>query len=201
MTRKKEKFHWLLLQPLSCVINFETLHVVNVVSMSFFVRKGVFMKKRTMTLAILLVLALCPIVWGADSQQTPTNYSEHDQLRIAVQEICPVSGAKLGSMGDPVKVAIGEAKEEIFLCCAGCAKGKISPEHWATIHTNIARAQGKCPIMKKDLPESAKWTVVGGELIYVCCPPCIKKINANPEAAISLVDTYYTAYLQEKQLR
>ncbi len=159
------------------------------------------MKKQTITLAILLMPAFGPFVWGEGSQQTPTNYSEHDQLRIAVQEICPVSGAKLDSMGDPVKVAIGEAKEEIFLCCAGCAKGKINPEHWATIHANIASAQGKCPIMKKDLPKGAKWTVVDGELIYVCCPPCIKKINANPEAALSLVDTYYTAYLQEKQLR
>ncbi len=159
------------------------------------------MKPLTITLAILLMPVLCTIAWGKDSGQASAKYSEHDQLRIAVQEICPVTGAKLGSMGDPVKVAIGDAKEEIFLCCAGCAKGKINPEHWATIHANIASAQGKCPIMKKDLPKGAKWTVVGGELIYVCCPPCIKKINANPEAAITQVDAYYTAYLQAKQQR
>lgn len=160
------------------------------------------MKTFAMSLLIALSTALSPVVWGQQSAQPSAKHSKHDQLRIAVQDICPVTGEKLGSMGDPVKVAIGEAKEEIFLCCAGCAKGKINPEHWATIHANIASAQGKCPIMKKDLPATgAKWTVAQGEIIYVCCPPCIKKINANPEAAVAQVDAYYTAYLQSQKSR
>ena len=113
-----------------------------------------------------------------------------------------MSGKKLGSMGPPLKVTVGESKEEVFLCCAGCAKGEINPQHWATIHGNITRAQGKCPIMKKALPEKgAKWTVVQGEIIFVCCPPCLKKVAADPEAALAQVDAYYTAYLESKDRR
>jgi hypothetical protein len=53
--------------------------------------------------------------------------------------------------------------------------------------------------MKKELPEGAKWTVVRGEVVYVCCPPCIKKIAANPDESLRQVDAYYTAYLNAKQ--
>ncbi|QEG35809.1 hypothetical protein [Bythopirellula goksoeyrii] len=160
------------------------------------------MKKLTLMTVFVVAAGINHTTWGQESAQPSTEFSQHDQLRIAVQEICPVSGEKLGSMGSPVKVAIGEAQEEVFLCCAGCAKGKIDPQHWAAIHANIAKAQGKCPIMKKNLPATgAKWTVAQGEIIYVCCPPCIKKINANPEAAVAQVDAYYTAYLQTQNRR
>jgi hypothetical protein len=160
------------------------------------------MKSLITTTVFAVTMAVSPMVWGQVGPQTAEEQARHDQLRIAVQEICPVSGKKLGSMGHPVKVTVGESKEEVFLCCAGCAKGKINPEYWATIHANIARAQGKCPIMKREIPEKgAKWTVVQGEVIYVCCPPCLKKVAADPEAALAQVDTYYTAYLQSKNRR
>ena len=135
---------------------------------------------------------------AADPQQGSEELARREQLRIAVQGICPVSGEKLGSMGPPIKVVVGEVKEEIFLCCKSCMKGKIDPKHWATIHNNIAAAQGKCPIMKKALPEKVKWTVVDGQLVYVCCPPCIKKIQANPAESLAQVDQYYMAYLKKK---
>ena len=105
--------------------------------------------------------------------------SRHDQLKAAAQKICPVSGKKLGSMGTPVKVRIGD--EELFLCCQGCADGEVRREHWAAIHANFARAQGECPVMENPLPKKPKWTVVNGQISYVCCPPCTKKIQADPE--------------------
>jgi hypothetical protein len=120
--------------------------------------------------------------------------AQRDQLRGAVQGICPVSGNKLGDHGTPVKVQIGE--ETVFLCCKGCLKGKVSTQHWATIHANMAKAQGKCPVMKKALPASPKWTIVEGQVVYVCCPPCIPKIKADPTTHLQTVDAYYTASLQ-----
>ena len=123
--------------------------------------------------------------------------SKHDQLKIAVQEICPVSGQKLGAHGQPLKVKIGQ--EEIFLCCRGCLKGKVNPEHWATIHANFLEAQGKCPVMKKPLPANPKWTIVDGQIIYICCPPCTEKIQADPSAYLRQVDQYYTASLRKAQ--
>jgi len=119
------------------------------------------------------------------------------QIRMAVQEICPVSGKKLGSHGDPVAVKIG--KEQVFLCCKGCASGKVKPEHWATIHSNFAKAQGVCPVMKHALPAASKWTIVQGHVIFVCCPPCIKKIAADLETYLRSVDGLYLASLKQRK--
>lgn len=160
------------------------------------------MRTVTMTMVLTLVGTAGQLAAAYETGTPAEEQARRDQLRIAVQEICPVSGQKLGSMGAPVKVTVGEAKEEVFLCCKGCLKGKINPQHWATIHANIAKAQGICPIMKNELPPGAKWTVVNGEVIYVCCPPCIKKIVANPDESLRQVDAYYAAYLRAKgQLR
>ena len=52
---------------------------------------------------------------------------EGDRDGIARQQVCPVTGAKLGSMGDPIKVLIGD--QPLYLCCQGCvAKVKNAPE-------------------------------------------------------------------------
>ncbi len=132
-------------------------------------------------------------------QQADQTQANRDQLRIAVQEICPVSGKKLGSMGNPIKAKIGEST--VFLCCQGCLKGKVNPQHWATIHGNIAKAQGICPVMKHKLPKNPKWTIVEGQVVYVCCPPCTKKIASDPKTFLQQVDGLYSASLQAKQLR
>lgn len=121
----------------------------------------------------------------------------HDQLRIAVQKICPVTGAKLGSMGDPVKAKIGQ--EEVFLCCDGCVNGKVNKDHWARIHANVAKAQDKCPVMNKPLPENAKWTIVEGQIVYTCCPGCEKKIEADPKAYLRKVDALYAASISDEK--
>lgn len=124
--------------------------------------------------------------------------SRHDQIHIAVQEICPVSGQKLGEHGAPLKVKIGE--EALFVCCRGCLQGKqVDPQHWATIHANFAKAQRICPIMKKELPANPKWTVVEGQIVYVCCPPCTEKIAAEPQKFLRQLDDLYLASLQTRQ--
>lgn len=38
-----------------------------------------------------------------------------------------------------------------------------------------------------------------GEIVFVCCPPCIKKIAANPDESLNQVDAYYMAYLSAKE--
>lgn len=132
---------------------------------------------------------------AAFTQQVNALYtaSIRDRLRIAVQDICPVSGQKLGSMGEPLKVQVGE--ETVFLCCKGCLGKEIKREHWATIHNNVAKAQGICPVMGHELPKSPKWTIVEGQVVYVCCPPCTKKLAAQPEEYLSKVDELYVAHL------
>jgi len=138
---------------------------------------------------------------GHDHSQPNKVIAKRDQLRIAVQAICPISGAKLGEHGKPIKVAVGKQKEQIFLCCKGCLKKKIDAKHWATIHANIAKAQRVCTVMGKPLPKKSKWTIVQGQIVYVCCPPCTKKIAADPKKYLKKVDELYTASLKAKRER
>jgi hypothetical protein len=128
----------------------------------------------------------------APQTQTST-LSQADQLQIAVQKICPVTGEALGSMGEPLKVQVGE--QIAFLCCKGCQGKQLSAEHWKTIQANIAAAQGTCPIMGKPVTAEMKSTVVNGQQVFVCCPPCIAKIQADPAAALTKVNASYVAYV------
>ena len=156
------------------------------------------MKMLTASIAVLLVLTFVSGAFAEDSQEQ-TQQDKQDQVLMAVQQICPVTGNKLGTHGTPVKVTVGEQKEKIFLCCKGCLKGKLDAKHWATIHANFRKAQGKCPVMKNPINEKSKWVVVDGRVIYVCCPPCIDKIKAEPEKYIKQVDEYYAESLEEEK--
>ena len=92
---------------------------------------------KTILFVALAVLVSLPSLCSADE------LSKSDQVRAAVQGICPVSGQKLGAHGQPLKAKIGD--EVVFLCCKGCLSGQVKAEHWATIHANFAKAQGISP--------------------------------------------------------
>ncbi len=155
------------------------------------------MKVAKTLLVAAAIVGAGQMVSGQDRSRADQGQARRDQLRIAVQEICPMSGNKLGEHGAPIKVKVGE--ETVFLCCQGCLKDKIDPTRWATIHANFAKAQRVCPVMKKKLPKNPKWTIVAGQIVYVCCPPCTKKIAADPGTYLRKVDELYTASLQARQ--
>lgn len=157
------------------------------------------MKTVKMFSALVLAVNLIPAAMGAEPTGEKEQKLTSEQLRLAVQEICPVSGQKLGSHGEPVPVKI--AKEQVFLCCKSCASGKVKPEHWAKIHANFAKAQRICPVMKNKLPKDAKWTIVEGRIVYVCCPPCIKKVEADPKTHLKQVDELYRESLKQRANR
>ncbi len=147
--------------------------------------------------AVVLLVSSVQVAVGQSSAALAQEQQKRDQLRIAIQEICPISGQTLGSMGEPIKVKVGE--ETVFLCCKGCLQQKINPEHWATIHTNFAKAQRICPVMKHELPKNPKWTMVEGQVVYVCCKPCTKKIAADPQTYLRALDELYTAALDARK--
>lgn len=138
---------------------------------------------------------------GQQPNQAEAIQARRDQLHAAVQRICPVSGNQLGEHGPPVKVTVGESGEQVFLCCQACLQRTIDPSHWTTIHKNAAAAQRICPVMEHELPEKPKWTIVEGRVVYVCCPPCTKKIAANPADFLRKVDALYAATLQSTTVR
>ncbi len=154
------------------------------------------MKKFSSFVVVALGVAVCHVAYGHGPEHDSGSPAKRDQVLAAVQQICPVSGNKLGEHGTPLKVKIG--KEEVFLCCKGCTKRKIDPKHWATIHANFAKAQVQCPVMEEKLPKNPKWTVVKGRIVYVCCPPCTKKVEANPDKYVKMVDALYVASLKKK---
>lgn len=43
---------------------------------------------------------------------------EADRQLVVAQEVCPVSGKTLGSMGKPIKLTVDG--REVFICCEGC---------------------------------------------------------------------------------
>jgi hypothetical protein len=58
---------------------------------------------------------------------TVAQTGEADKAGIAKQKTCPVTGEKLGSMGSPIKVLVGD--KPLYLCCQGCvAKVKNDQE-------------------------------------------------------------------------
>ena len=96
-------------------------------------------------------------------------------------------------MGEPIKIQAGE--QTAFLCCKGCQGKQINAEHWQTIQARMAKAQGICPIMEKEVDSTMKSTVVNGQQIFVCCPPCIPKIQADPQASIQKVNASYVKFV------
>ena len=156
------------------------------------------MKRQTSLLQILACIALLPTVHADDSLPDSTRaLSRHDQLKIAAQKICPVMGKPLGSMGSPIKVKIGD--QELFLCCEACRSKQVDRQHWATIHANFRKAQGKCPVMGKPLPINAKYTIANGQIFYTCCPPCVDKIKADPQTYLTKLDNLYATSLAVPQ--
>lgn len=122
--------------------------------------------------------------------------SKRDQVRIAIQKLCPVTGEKLGELGTPIQGAVGE--ETLFFCCRDCLTEQTNSEHLKSIHASFAKAQGICPVMKEPLPEEPKSTVVEGQIVFVCCAPCSKKIKADPVKFLDEINTRYIASLSSE---
>ena len=72
---------------------------------------------------------------------TVTTATEADAALVNRQAKCPVMDEPLGSMGQPIKVMVGD--KPIFLCCKGCIK-KIQAEpakYLAMVYGNRSSAQ------------------------------------------------------------
>lgn len=135
------------------------------------------------SVAFVMAFALTSVTVRADDKD---DAKKTEQLLIRAQKVCPVTGKDLTSMGGPVKATVSKAT--VFLCCKGCFGKKIPSKHWETVTANLMKAQGRCPVMDKPLPKAPKSVVVDGRKIFVCCPPCTKKIEDAPKKYIAAVD-------------
>jgi Cu(I)/Ag(I) efflux system membrane fusion protein len=79
---------------------------------------------------------------------------------VAKQEICPVTGAQLGSMGQPVRAA-AEGRS-VLLCCAGCQdKFAARPDHYIKRLSTVS-ADGVLAV-----PEQAVIDTGSTQVVYV----------------------------------
>lgn len=108
---------------------------------------------------------------------------------------CPVSGEKLGSMGD-VPVYVGEDGREVRFCCAGCEKKYVADAAAmnAEIDKKIIADQeshypsSTCINSGAALKDGGVAFVVGNRLVKTCCAKCEAKVKADPAAYIAKLD-------------
>ena len=138
---------------------------------------------------------------------TVASLDQSDRPRIEQQKVCPVLGGRLGSMGTPVKVLVGD--QPLYLCCQAClGQVRKEPESYLkkaavpsskpdapaiadriVIATAAAsdqaaiQAQRKCPVLGTTLGSHGTPVKVGvGEqTLFLCCKGCVGKVVESPE--------------------
>lgn len=150
------------------------------------------LKSLQIGLAVIVAAA-----WLCQSARADDKAAHEDELMIAAQKICPISGEALGEMGTPVKTKIGD--QTIFLCCKSCLGKEISKENREKLTANLIAAQAVCPVLGKPLPKDAASVVVNNRQLFVCCKMCLPKIQADPDKYISKVDSLIEKNLHDQQ--
>lgn len=115
------------------------------------------------------------------------------QLPFYPLENCPISGAKLGSMGEPINVI--EGNRLVRLCCAGCTHTfeKDPVRTIQKLDEAVMEAQaglyenGHCPVSGEALGSMGepKKVVAGNRLVVLCCSGCVRSFEKNPQKFLS----------------
>ncbi|RMF45195.1 MAG: hypothetical protein D6753_00775 [Planctomycetota bacterium] len=115
------------------------------------------------------------------------------EAAIARQATCPVSGRRLGSMGQPIAVPL--ASRTIYVCTPACRdkllhdKGIFSLDSSSFIVSSATAddqpaidRQGVCPVMDEPLGGMGPpiKVLMGDQAVFLCCRGCIKKLKADP---------------------
>jgi YHS domain-containing protein len=111
-------------------------------------------------------------------------------------DICPVTGEKLGSMGDPV--VYDHEGREIKFCCAGCIEEfeANADKYIAEIDKKIIAKQSKsyplttCVVTDEPLGSMGDTIdlVYKNRLVRFCCEGCIDEFNSDPATYIGKID-------------
>lgn len=139
----------------------------------------------------------------APAAEAASNSSTGDPY---VLDTCPVSGGKLGSMGEPV-VRVYDGREVRF-CCAGCPPKfeANAGEYWEKIDAQIVAQQSDSYPLDTCLVSGEKLGgamgdpidyVHGNRLIRFCCKGCIKEFEKDPGAFTAKLDAAVIERQQE----
>jgi YHS domain-containing protein len=145
----------------------------------------------TVIAAVSLLLALLPILGGRSFAQAQDGVAGKPRFVGDAYPLanCPVTGAKLGTMGKPV--VHHHKGREIRFCCAACIKRFTSAteKYLKSADAAIAALQspsyplGKCVITGKPLRGAGRKPVDyvdGNRLVRFCSKNCIRDYLAKP---------------------
>ena len=111
---------------------------------------------------------------------------------------CPVSGEKLGSMGEPIVLEADGS--QVKLCCKGCTKKfkADTAKYMEGVREAIAAQQlpyyplETCLVSGESLTEDGKDiaenVVIGNRLFRVCCKSCVKAVRKDPGKFLAELD-------------
>lgn len=127
---------------------------------------------------------------------TPVSHAEERTGDPYTLGTCAVSGAKLGSKGDPI-VLIQEGRE-VKLCCGGCApKFEADPASFLAKVDEAVIAQQEafypletCVVGGSELGSMGEPInmVVNNRHVKLCCAGCKDKLTADPAGFIAKLD-------------
>jgi len=130
---------------------------------------------------------------AAPNQTDPNRELKSDPYPL---DTCPVSGEKLGGMGDPV-VKTYDGREVRF-CCNNCVKKFEADKagYWKKIDEQIVKSQlpfyplTTCPITGEALGGMGEPVnyVYNNRLVRFCCNNCVKKFVKDPKATLAMLD-------------
>jgi YHS domain-containing protein len=109
---------------------------------------------------------------------------EVEEAKVTAQTTCPVMGGKVKK-----DLFADQNGQRIYVCCKGCIAplqkdfAKYAKKIEAAGET-VAKLQTTCPVMGGKI-NNKQYADVKGKRIYVCCPGCIPKIEADPEKYIA----------------
>ncbi|MFA6241942.1 MAG: hypothetical protein WC655_13490 [Candidatus Hydrogenedentales bacterium] len=147
--------------------------------------------------AILSGISILGLVLGssqASAQEKPAGESQKAVGDPYTLDTCPVSGQKLGSMGDPV-IKVHEGREVRF-CCNGCVS-KLEKDPAAlfkTVDEKMVEQQkasyplDTCIVSGDKLTAEATTFVFGNRLFLLCCKDCEAAIKKEPAKFFEKLD-------------
>lgn len=140
------------------------------------------------------------------------------RVRWGGQQLCPVTGERLGSMGEPIRI-VGMGRT-IFVCCEDCvdAVQRNPRKYFAMVAAQRRRMSGgiprqpsqsdplqaverdsrrqlRCPVTGEELGSMGPPVpvTVSGRTIRVCCKACVNTVKRNPAQYLAKVDQEFAA--------
>lgn len=128
------------------------------------------------------------------------------QLPSYPLDTCPISGEKLGGMGEPVNLVVDG--HLVRLCCNSCKKG-VEKDKAAVIkkieeaviaQQSVGYPMERCPISGEKMEKPVNH-VVGTRLVRFCCNDCVKTFDtdaAKQTEAMAKLDNAWMASQKAK---